>query len=505
MPLQKRLQFLTICLFLSVLAMAQKHSDAIQINAIDTTRNNYFSPNQLAITDSIINYGKLFLNTKYQFGASGVNSFDCSGFTSFVYHNFGYNLKRSSSEQAKQVSWVDRLKLKIGDLVFFSGRRKSKRVGHVGIVVSAKEDGKFNFIHASVQNGVIISSSDEPYYLKRFIHAGRVITDNQMMAAVPDFSKPQSNLSSSSAEIISAPLLSPSTSIQKIIPAKYHRVKKGETLSSIALKYGLTIAELKQKNNIKNSKINPKQRLKVKDVETILIVDAVKPPFINNQELASNQPISPSDISNKNEIPIENQQQTSHIVKKGESLFSISNFYHISVEELKKINNLISTKIHKGQKVKLVQNIEATSSPKPIVDNSGIESKANQNVKSESKIKPLIYKVQKGDNLLSISKENNISLGELKRINNLTNNKIRFGQELTLTQTTESKGISKKENIDKIDKTAKIIHHKVKSGESYYSIADDYNCGVNELREWNNKTGSKLKIGEKLVIYKKTN
>jgi len=390
-------------------------------------------------------------------------------------------------------------------LVFFSGRRKSKTVGHVGIVVSAKEDGKFNFIHASVQNGVIISSSDEPYYLKRFIHAGRVISDDQMLAVVSDFSRQPNYISNTASGIISAPLLSPSTQTKKIIPPKYHRVKKGETLSSIALKYDLTIAELKQKNKIKNNKINPKQLLKVKDSESVLIVETNKSSIGNNSDLASNANISSIETPKENENKVEDQSVSSHIVKKGESLFSISHIYHISVEELKKINNLITTRIHSGQKVKLVQNTEATALAKVSSDNSRTEIKNTTTLKPEANDKLLTHKVKKGENLQGIAKENNISVEDIKRINHLTTDKIRFGQELKLISDSEpSDRPNKGKNNDK-NATSKILHHKVKSGESFYSIAEKYNCKVNDLKEWNNKTGSKLNIGDKLVIYTKTN
>ena len=80
--------------------------------------NLYQSKGTLA--DSIINYGKIFLHSPYRRGGKGNSSaFDCSGFTSYVYRNFGYKLGASSADQAQQFNTVERSNLKKGDLVFF--------------------------------------------------------------------------------------------------------------------------------------------------------------------------------------------------------------------------------------------------------------------------------------------------------------------------------------------------------------------------------------------------
>ena len=159
MVFQKHI-FILFCIVFSIaFSNAQMQSDQNLNAPSDSINTNYLAPRQIAITDSIVNYGKMFLNAPYHYGSPGSNSFDCSGFTSFVYRNFGYNLHRSSREQAEQFDTVKRDQLKTGDLVYFAGRRRSNRVGHVGIVIDAKETGEFNFIHAAVHSGVTISSS----------------------------------------------------------------------------------------------------------------------------------------------------------------------------------------------------------------------------------------------------------------------------------------------------------------------------------------------------------
>lgn len=123
----------------------------------------------------LLDYASKFKGTRYRSGSSSPAGFDCSGFTSFVFKKFGYQLNRSSSSQVSNGTPVAKNELKPGDLVFFNGRAVGKRVGHVGIVTDVKDNGKFEFIHSSNGRGVVVSSSEEPYYKRRYVGASRVI------------------------------------------------------------------------------------------------------------------------------------------------------------------------------------------------------------------------------------------------------------------------------------------------------------------------------------------
>ncbi|HET7733405.1 MAG TPA: C40 family peptidase [Paludibacter sp.] len=238
MPFQKHYFILLTFIFSTFLLQAGQLSNEASVSANDSISNSprtdYLSSNPVSITDSVINYGKQFLNRPYRYGSAGADTFDCSGFTSYVYRNFGYNLEHSSAEQAQQFDTVKRNRLKTGDLVFFAGSRKSKRVGHVGIVTTAGDDGKFSFIHASCDKGVTISSSEEPYYSRRFIKANRVIGGTTQLLAVA--SSVSDNANADFQTDNNSPVTYPSKKIKKTIPAKFHKVKSGETLSEIAEK-----------------------------------------------------------------------------------------------------------------------------------------------------------------------------------------------------------------------------------------------------------------------------
>lgn len=126
----------------------------------------------------LLNEARTHTGKKYRYGAKGPKNFDCSGFTGYVYNQFGYKLGASSRNQYQDGIHVDKGNLRPGDLVFFTSPRSKGGVGHVGIVVSAdNEDKTFNFIHAAVGGGIEIQKSTSPYYNKRYVGARRIITE----------------------------------------------------------------------------------------------------------------------------------------------------------------------------------------------------------------------------------------------------------------------------------------------------------------------------------------
>ena len=116
-------------------------------------------------------YAKQYLGYKYVAGGSSPSTgFDCSGFTTYVFRNFGVSLNRSSKDQIKNGTAVSKSNLQPGDIVIFKNRGKTA-IGHVGIYVGGND-----FIHAAnSREGVIITSLSSSYYQKRYVGARRVI------------------------------------------------------------------------------------------------------------------------------------------------------------------------------------------------------------------------------------------------------------------------------------------------------------------------------------------
>ena len=164
-----------------------------------------------------------------------------------------------------------------------------------------------------------------------------------------------------------------------------------------------------------------------------------------------------------NYINKEDIEEGIYIVKKGDSLYSIANKYNTTVDELKNINGLISNELSVGQRLKI-----------PVIDNN-----TNTNY----------YIVKKGDSLYSIANKYNISVNELKSINNLTNDNLYIGQKLSLVPTN-----TMDDNI-----------YIVKLGDTLYSIAKRYNVSVNDLKNANKIDNNIISVGQQLVIPNNSN
>ena len=131
------------------------------------------------VADQIIREAGRHLGKPYLYGGNGPQSFDCTGFTCYVFRKFGHTLPRTSADQSRagreiRGGYDKYLK---GDLVIFGGRSNKRSPGHVGIFIAADSLGKsFTFIHAS-NSGVTISRIDEPYFAQRFLGVRRILPD----------------------------------------------------------------------------------------------------------------------------------------------------------------------------------------------------------------------------------------------------------------------------------------------------------------------------------------
>lgn len=159
-------------------------------------------------------------------------------------------------------------------------------------------------------------------------------------------------------------------------------VQKGDSLYSIAKRFNVGLSELKEINNLTSNLISVGQELTIPGV-------------------------APSDQTN-----------TTYIVQKGDTLYSIANAYNISLDELVDLNDLINSDIYPGQELIISStNNEVVENP---TDN--------------------LYVVVSGDTLWSIARKNNISVSDLLKANNLTSNFLSGGQVLIIPNEVESSG-----------------------------------------------------------------
>jgi cell wall-associated NlpC family hydrolase len=117
----------------------------------------------------LVAFAKQFIGVPYVWAGRSPGGFDCSGFISYVYGNFGIQLPRMADGQFEVGASVSRRDLTYGDLVFFSTYEPGP--SHVGIYI-----GGGKFIHASSgAEEVTITPMNKQYYLERYLGAKRVI------------------------------------------------------------------------------------------------------------------------------------------------------------------------------------------------------------------------------------------------------------------------------------------------------------------------------------------
>jgi len=262
--------------------------------------------------------------------------------------------------------------------------------------------------------------------------------------------------------------------VEEIIPdGNTYVVKSGDTLYSIASKYGVTVDDLKTTNNLTSDVLSLNQVLKIPGIDiefpnsyTVKKGDSLYSiankygTTVNDIKSLNNLKSNTLSIGQVLKLPgvIDESTVNTYTVKSGDTLYSIANKYNITVNELKKLNNLSNNTLSIGQTLLLKE-----SSSDIITQDYDY------------------YTVKSGDTLYSIADKYNTSVNEIKSLNNLSNNVLSIGQLLKIP-----------ESINNI--------YIVKKGDTLWSIANDNNISVNKLKELNNLVSNTLSIGQQLLI-----
>ncbi len=171
-----------------------------------------------------------------------------------------------------------------------------------------------------------------------------------------------------------------------------------------------------------------------------------------------------------------------HIVRHGDTLFSISKKHGIPVGKLKLYNNLTSDNIFVGQKIYLTPHIEQKAE---FVTRRAIP---------ESRY----HEVKKGETVYRISKMYNVEILDILDYNNLETFDIKTGQKIWLEPGHVSG--SKPETPAIASPKQSGDYHIVKKGETLYRISRMYDMKVNELKKLNDITSDNIEVGQKLQV-----
>ena len=272
-----------------------------------------------------------------------------------------------------------------------------------------------------------------------------------------------------------------------VVPEEGYVVQSGDTLWSIARKFGVSVNEIRELNNLTSNLLRLGQVLRIPGVE-------------------EPTPVPPSGDT--------------YIVQRGDSLWSIANKFGVSVNELKNLNNLTTDLLSLGQ----VLLLPASTPPEPtpgtvytVVSGDSLYSIANRfgttvdairsanNLTSnllsigQTLIIPttgggptngtppssvVTYTVSRGDNLYSIASRFGTTAEAIRNANNLTSNLLSIGQTLTIPTADTQENRT----------------YTVQRGDSLWSIANRFGKTVNQLRNANNLTTDLLSVGQVLQI-----
>lgn len=216
-----------------------------------------------------------------------------------------------------------------------------------------------------------------------------------------------------------------------------YTVRAGDTLYSIAQRFGLTVDELRRLNNLTSNNLS---------VGQVLIIsqgDIEEPPTSTN----------------------------TYTVQSGDTLYKIARQFNTTVGDLISLNNLSSTTLSVGQVLRIPTNEQEPEEPEQDF---------------------ITYTVKSGDSLWKISQEYGVSVDAIINANNLTSTSLQIGDVLIIPVTSTEEPT--------LPPTSNYIEYTVKSGDSLWLIANRYNTTVDAIKTASGITSNTLQIGQVLRI-----
>lgn len=146
-----------------IILKPKKKGDKVKTNEKLEDNKTTFANNEEKV-NNLLSLAKSKIGSRYSYGKTGPDHFDCSGFVYFLFKKAGSPIPRTSREQSESGDKIKREDLQKGDMLFFDTSLKG-HVNHSGVYL-----GNGEFIHSSSGKayGVTISKLDSGFYLDKF-------------------------------------------------------------------------------------------------------------------------------------------------------------------------------------------------------------------------------------------------------------------------------------------------------------------------------------------------
>lgn len=243
-----------------------------------------------------------------------------------------------------------------------------------------------------------------------------------------------------------------------------HTVQQGETLFSISQQYGVSVGELKEWNNLQSNDLTLGQ---------VLVV-----------------------------VPHENDERIIHEVQAGEALFGISRQYNVTIAEIQEWNDLESTNLEAGMELVIYPQSEPQESQPSIDDLEQMDEEERTSIVerySESAAESETYTVKSGDTLYGIARQHDMTITELRQINNLQDDVLRVGQRIAVKKVQTAPSIA--EGAENSTPQGKFATYRVQQNENTRTVLDKFNMTRVEFEALNpGMSADNISSGQQITV-----
>jgi len=290
---------------------------------------------------------------------------------------------------------------------------------------------------------------------------------------------------------------------------KTYTVRRRESLSMIARRFGISSAVLAEANHLVKKRVSTGQSLIIPVVPSNEMIAA----NLGTEDPPQKATRRGRSAANKAAVP-SGKSKFSYKIRKGDSLGKIADWFDVRISDLRRWNEIpYGSSIRAGDVLTIWESGDQTSKYSAINNWTEADHEKALNAKEDSEdVKSVAagqpssywtkYRVKRGDSLGKIAHRFSVGIEDIRKWNGLNSNVVEKGQELEILLEDTSIAASHASVVTMKDSSSsrKGISYKVKKGDTLHSIASAFGITVTKLRSINRLRGGHLRIGQELLI-----